>query len=77
MEALGLAGPELFVFSVPSSLSALRCFAEMAEHSLSAAGVLDADGALVAHISVSDLRDVPCDQLGLLVRAQTHMHACG
>ncbi len=67
--SLGLAAPDMFVFFVPARLSALRTLVEMDEHSLSAAGVADDDGELVANLSVSDLRDVPPDKLGLLVCA--------
>ncbi len=69
VEALGLAAADLFVMSVPASLSALRTLCELDEHKLSAAGVLNADGEIIANCSVSDLRDVPCDKYGLLVRA--------
>lgn len=65
-ESLSLAGPDLFVFYVSSQLSALRTLVELDEHSLSAAGIVNGAGELVANISVSDLRDVPCDKLGIL-----------
>jgi hypothetical protein len=67
--SLGLAAPDMFVFYVPARLSALCTLVEMDEHSLSAAGVVDESGELVANLSVSDLRDVPPDKLGLLVCA--------
>ena len=66
VESLSLAGPDLFVFFVSSQLSALRTLVELDEHSLSAAGVVNSAGELVANVSVSDLRNVPADKLGIL-----------
>jgi len=66
VEALSLAGPDLFVFFVPSTLSALRTLVELDEHKLSAAGVVNDAGELVANVSVSDLRDVQVDKVGIL-----------
>ena len=64
--ALGLASPDLFVFYTSGRVSALRTLVELSEHGLSAAGVVNDDGALVGNLSVSDLRDVPCEKYGLL-----------
>ena len=66
VEALSLAGPDLFVFFVSSQLSALRTLVELDEHNLSAAGVVNDSGELVANISVSDLRDVQVEKAGIL-----------
>jgi hypothetical protein len=70
VDSLGLATRDMFVFYVPARLSALRTLVEMDEHKLSAAGVVDEGGELVANLSVSDLRDVPPEKLGLLVRTR-------
>ena len=64
--ALGLAQPDLFVFYTSGRVCTLRTLVELSEHGLSAAGVVNDDGALVGNLSVSDLRDVPCDKYGLL-----------
>ena len=66
VETLSLAGPDLFVFFVSSQLSALRTLVELDEHNLSAAGVVNDAGELVANVSVSDLRDVQVDKAGIL-----------
>ena len=66
VEALSLAGPDLFVFFVSAQLSALRMLVELDEHNLSAAGVVNDAGQLVANVSVTDLRDVQVDKMGIL-----------
>lgn len=66
VEEVSLAGPDLFTFFVSSQLTALRTLVELDHHRLSAAGVVNGAGELVANISVSDLRDVPADKLGML-----------
>ncbi len=70
VQALGLAAPNMFVFAVPGSEPAVCVLLELDEHKLSAAGVVNSDGELVANLSVSDLRDVPADQFGLLACAR-------
>mmetsp|Transcript_4244 Transcript_4244/g.7022 ORF Transcript_4244/g.7022 Transcript_4244/m.7022 type:complete len:393 (-) Transcript_4244:651-1829(-) len=66
LEELGLA--RTVVSTVMESESALVAFHHMAQDHKSAVGILDAQGQLVGSLSVADLRDLPCNSFGLLLK---------
>jgi hypothetical protein len=61
-----LFSPDLFTFCIAADCSGLRALVELDEIGLSAAGVVDAKGSLVATFCVADLRSIPADAMGLL-----------
>ncbi len=56
------------VSTVSFDTPALLAFHHMAMDHKSAVGILDKEGKLVGSISVADLRDLPADQFGLLLK---------
>lgn len=66
VDDLGLA--RTVVSTVSADTPALLAFHHMAMDHKSAVGILDAQGQLVGSISVADLRDMPTDQFGLLLK---------
>lgn len=61
-----LFSPDLFTFCIPADCSGMRALVELDERGLSAAGVVDSRGSLVASFSIADLRSIPADAMGLL-----------
>lgn len=66
VDELGLA--RTVVSTVSTDTPALLAFHHMAMDHKSAVGILDAQGMLVGSISVADLRDMPTDSFGLLLK---------